>query len=142
MLYTLSLQLRRMILPMLAILVGASFAAQIDRSECQTYVSAMNGNDPTAVATLELCRLGHSYQGTLLVKGKSGGSIASVEGYDLCHNNLRLVDSGVQVAAANEGWQFCFDDVYELHWQGDHLVGQFHSEECNDHGKVDFAPRL
>jgi hypothetical protein len=147
MLYPFTLLAKRLALPALAILLGASLYMEQSRvmvanEMCRTFVGDLSGNDPSARAELELCNHGGQYEGTLKVRGESGYSEAHLEGHVVCDGSLRLIDQGPLTAEPADGWAFCFDDVFHLRWdgRGQRLAGGFVSEECNDAGTVNLRP--
>jgi len=147
MLYPLSLLGKRLALPALAILLGASLYMERSRvmvanHDCRSFVGVVSGNDPSARAELELCNVNGQYEGTLKMRGESGYSEAHLEGRFMCDGRLHLVDQGPLTAAPADGWAFCFDDVFTLGWDAERerLTGSFSSEECDDAGRVLLRP--
>lgn len=147
MVYSYLLLSRKLMLPMLAALLGASlYAGQsemfVENHTCRTFHGAMMGNDPTLVGTLNICRDGFELTGTVESDGQSGYSKAVFKGEMLCDGSITLTDTGPAEVRAMEGWKFCFDDTFTLRWDGKRqtLSGNYDSEECNDHGSVLMKP--
>lgn len=146
MLYGTGLLAHRLALPALAIALGALLSAELtlvaDQS-CRRFLGSSSGNDPTGVATLDLCRDGERLWGLMRVEGQAGVAVGELVGHVDDEGQIRLVDIGAVVDRPNTGWMFCFDDVYQLRWkplQG-RIVGEYRSEECDDVGQVTLAAR-
>lgn len=132
---------RRLALPGLALLVGASFStsmAFLEEGTCRRFEGRAAGNDPDGFATLDLCRDGDRLWGLLRVEGQAGVSVGELVGSVDRLGNVDLTDIDAVVDKPNDGWMFCFDDVYDLEWDPitRTVSGTYRSEECDDSGRV------
>lgn len=137
---------RRLALPALSVAIGgwmvSSYAMVRDHS-CTRFEGRMGGNDPCALATLDVCRDGDRLWGLLRSEGQSGVSVSELSGEigRLGAAKLRTID--VVVNEPNPGWTFCFDDqlAFQLDPISRQLLGEYSSAACADEGRLRMRER-
>lgn len=143
--YGLSLVAKRALLPALAITLGAMLyvpSTLVEDGTCRSFEGGLSGNDPDAETTLVMCRCGDRLYGRLRVEGQAGLSVGELFG-ELRGDRAVFADVNPLISRPNEGWMFCFDDVYELSWdpRAERLSGTYRSEQCDDSGTLVLLPR-
>ncbi len=139
--YGLSLVARKALLPTLAITLGALMyvpGTLVENGTCERFAGGLSGNDPDAETTLVMCRCGDRLYGRLRVEGQAGLSVGELVGELRDDGHAVFVDVQPLVSRPNPGWQFCYDDVYELSWDPAErrLSGTYRSEQCDDTGTM------
>lgn len=139
--YGLSLVARKLLLPSVALVLGAMAytpGTLVADGTCQRFEGGLSGNDPDAETQLVMCRCGDRLYGRLSVEGQAGLSVGEIVGEVRDDNRAVFVDVRPIVSQPNDGWMFCFDDVYELTWDpfSEKLSGTYRSEQCDDSGTM------
>lgn len=137
---------RRLSLPTVAIAVGglmSSSYALVQDHACARFEGQMGGNDPCALATLDVCRDGDRLWGLLRSEGQSGVSVSELSGEMGLLGSARLRTIDVVMNEPNPGWTFCFDDqlAFQLEPMSRQLLGQYSSVACADEGEIRLRER-